>query len=401
LEFEIAGFLRYPYHKYELIVLVKTLMKTISAHFNQNIEKNNALFQYEKRIHELENELNKKKHSEEELKENIAKYYSFFENSLDAMLLTQPDGTIYAANPEACKIFGWTEQEIIKLGRNGLVDDKDPRLPLLLKERKEKGKAKGELLFIRKDGSCFPAELASALFYNSHHQERTIVIVRDITERKKFEEALKKSEEKFRLIAENTGDNITVLDLNLNLTYVSPSIMKIRGYSTEEAIHQTLDQIFTPESFKKIMQIFKVQMALEASGSADPKRTISLEAEEYHKNGSTIWVENTMSFLRDDNQKPIGIIATTRDITKRKQAEQALRESEAYIKTILDNLPIGVAVNLLDSKVLFHYMNDNFPKLYQTTREAIEKPNTFWEAVIRRSGISRKNKKESNKGLCQ
>ncbi|HHT09038.1 MAG TPA: PAS domain S-box protein [Candidatus Atribacteria bacterium] len=177
--------------------------------------------------------------------------------------------------------------------------------------------------------------------------------------------------------------------------------MKIRGYSTEEAIHQTLDQIFTPESFKKIMQIFKVQMALEASGSADPKRTISLEAEEYHKNGSTIWVENTMSFLRDDNQKPIGIIATTRDITKRKQAEQALRESEAYIKTILDNLPIGVAVNLLDSKVLFHYMNDNFPKLYQTTREAIEKPNTFWEAVIRRSGISRKNKKESNKGLCQ
>ncbi|HCU23030.1 MAG TPA: hypothetical protein DF698_09185, partial [Candidatus Atribacteria bacterium] len=94
-----------------------------------------------------------------------------------------------------------------------MVDDKDPRLPLLLKERKEKVKAKGELLFIRKDGSRFPAELASALFYNSHHQERTIIIVWDITERKKFEEALKKSKEKFRLIAENTGDNITVLDL--------------------------------------------------------------------------------------------------------------------------------------------------------------------------------------------
>lgn len=109
MDFEIAGFLRYPYHEYELIVLVNTLMKTISTHFNQNIETNNALFQYERRIQELENELNEKKHSEEEMKENIAKYHSFFENSLDAMLLTQPDGTIYAANPEACRMFGWTE----------------------------------------------------------------------------------------------------------------------------------------------------------------------------------------------------------------------------------------------------------------------------------------------------
>ncbi|HCU23314.1 MAG TPA: hypothetical protein DF698_10675, partial [Candidatus Atribacteria bacterium] len=229
--------------------------------------------------------------------------------------------------------------------------------------------------------------------YNSHHQERTIIIVWDITERKKFEEALKKSKEKFRLIAENTGDNITVLDLNLNLIYVSSSTMKIRGYSAEEAIHQTLDQIYTPESFKKIMQIFKEQMALEASGSADTKRTISLEAEEYHKDGSTIWVENTMSFLRDGNQKPIGIIATNRDITKRKQAEQALRESEAYIKTVLDNLPIGVAVNLLDSKGLFHYMNDNFPKFYQTTWEAIEKPNSFWEAVYEDPEFREKKRK--------
>ncbi|HCU23031.1 MAG TPA: hypothetical protein DF698_09190 [Candidatus Atribacteria bacterium] len=90
-------------------MLVNTLMKTIPTHFNQNIETNNALFQYERRIQELENELNEKKHSEEEMKENIAKYHSFFENSLDAMLLTQPDGTIYAANPEACRMFGWTE----------------------------------------------------------------------------------------------------------------------------------------------------------------------------------------------------------------------------------------------------------------------------------------------------
>ena len=381
LEFEADGFLRYPYDEDELIVLVNALLKIKSIPFRRNNGIKNIILQYERRIQELENELSKRKHSEEELKVNIDKYHSFFENSIDAMLLTQPDGTIYAANPEACKMFGWTEEEIIRLGRNGVVDVNDPQLPLLLKERRDKGKAKGELLFIRKDGSRFPAELTSALFYNSRNQERTIIIIRDITERKKIEEALRKSEEKFRLIAENTGDNITVLDLKLNLTYVSPSIIKVRGYSAEEAIHQTLDQIFTPESLKKLMQIFEEQMALEASGSADPKRTISLEVEEYHKDGSTIWVENTMSFLRDDSQKPIGIIAVTRDVTKRKQVEQALRESEDYIKTVLDNLPIGVAVNLLDPHVSFRYMNDNFPKFYRTTREAIEKEGSFWEAV--------------------
>jgi PAS domain S-box-containing protein len=91
---------------------------------------------------------------------------------MDAILLTVPDGHIIAVNSAACAMFGRTEDEIIQIGRNGLVDINDPRLPILLEERKKNGKAKGELNFKRKDGSIFPCEISSALYTDaSWHPE--------------------------------------------------------------------------------------------------------------------------------------------------------------------------------------------------------------------------------------
>ena len=106
---------------------------------------------------------------------------------------------------------------------------------------------------------------------------------------------LRESETKYRLIAENTADQISVLDMNLRFTYVSPSIMSLRGFTIEEAMEQTLEQVLTPESMLLALDAFEKEMLLEASGTADPDRTRILELEEYKKDGSVFWVEVSFS----------------------------------------------------------------------------------------------------------
>jgi PAS domain S-box-containing protein len=98
-----------------------------------------------------------------------------------------------------------------------------------------------------------------------------------LIERKRADESLRESENKYRLIAENTADLISILDMNLRFTYVSPASMRLRGFTVEEAMAQTLDQVLTPDSMRLAFAVFEKEMIMEASGTADPDRTRILE----------------------------------------------------------------------------------------------------------------------------
>lgn len=140
-------------------------------------------------------DITERKRMEKIIRESEERYRLILENSMDAILYTAPGGSIFSANQAACKMFQRTEEEICRAGRAELTDVDDPRLNKLINERKRVGKAKGEITLIRKDGTKFNGELSSSTFTDSNGNLRTSIIIRDITERKKKEAALRKSED--------------------------------------------------------------------------------------------------------------------------------------------------------------------------------------------------------------
>ncbi|MEI6316074.1 MAG: PAS domain S-box protein, partial [Syntrophus sp. (in: bacteria)] len=173
------------------------------------------------------------------------------------------------------------------------------------------------------------------------------------TERKLVEESLKQSEAHYRLLADHMKDHVWIMDLNLKPTYISPSVEKSRGYTLEEIAQLPLDKHLTATSLQSAIEFFSLEMP---KALADPTYYLmqSLELEFYRKDGSTFWLENMFSLIRDENGKPMSLLGVGRDITDQKQAEKARRESEELFRLLF---------NTINDAVFLHYgpSPDGFP----------------------------------------
>ncbi len=166
----------------------------------------------------------------------------------------------------------------------------------------------------------------------------------EIVERKQVEEELRKSEEKYRLLADNATDMVWTLDLaTLKFTYVSPSVQKIRGYTPAEATELPLEKTLTPDSNSKAVTILGEEIGRDRDPGVNPDRIRLVELREFCKDGSIIETEARIKFLRDVNGVPTGLLGITRDITNRKRAEEVAIQTER-LKAIND-LAGGVAHN--------------------------------------------------------
>ena len=144
------------------------------------------------------------------------------------------------------------------------------------------------------------------------------------------ESALRESEERYRLLAENATDVIWMTDMNLVSTYVSPSVTRLRGFSVEEALAQTVDESMTPASAELGRRVLAEELLTESREQKDPSRSRTLEVEMKCKDGSTVWTEVNMSLLRDEEGKPVGILGISRDVSERKRAQEALARRMAF-----------------------------------------------------------------------
>ncbi len=234
----------------------------------------------EKKVRQLEKIKSERKQVEEVLKESESKYRALYENSLEAILLTAQDGSIYAANQVACEILEKSESEIISGGRDRMVNLDDPRLSAALEERYKNGKFNGELTFKKKDGTIFPVELSSSTFQDRLGNEKACIFFRDISERKRAEEALKDSENMFRTIFNLSQQAIGLTEINTGkLVKVNPKLCDLSQYSKKELVGKTTTELgfYTEKDRKKFID------ELKKSGCVD-----GLEMEFRAKDGSKI-----------------------------------------------------------------------------------------------------------------
>ncbi len=169
--------------------------------------------------------------ADEALRESEQLYRQVLENSMDAILVTRPDGSILSANAAATQIFQMTEKEICDAGRSGLVDPADPRLPHMLRERAENKKMAGELTMLRKGGVKFEAEITSSMFTNRHGEDVTSMIIRDVTERKRAEAIERKRTnelEQFNKMA--TGRELRMMELKQEINALCRELGRTEPY---------------------------------------------------------------------------------------------------------------------------------------------------------------------------
>jgi PAS domain S-box-containing protein len=286
-------------------------------------------------------DITERKQTELQLKESEEKYRKQFETALDAIFLADAEtGILIDCNRAATKLVGRKKSELIgKLQRilhpPTAIEDRFSRT--FMQHRNEKEAQVLEDHIITKNGEIRDVMINATTF---ELESKKIVqgTFHDITEHKEKDEKLEENERKYRLLTENTTDVIYIQDMNLNVTYVSPSVEKISGYTSEELLKLRPENFMTPESFERGVADFKEAIT---SAAKELDYEIPLKQYEYvRKDGSTFWGELKMKLLRDSNNNIVGVQGTLRDITERKKAEKRLDEIMNELVTINEKLGV-------------------------------------------------------------
>ncbi|HTL48864.1 MAG TPA: PAS domain S-box protein [Verrucomicrobiae bacterium] len=245
----------------------------------------------------------------------------------DALLVIDGSGIVRVSNEAANRLFAAGESLVgAPMRTRGIAFFKKENLARLLCSGKVQ---RSEVAFHDRDQGHIILEIStSVISENSGEGMALVCIAKDITERKNAEEALRRSEEHYRLLAQNISDVIWIMDMNFKYTFMSSSVSRFRGFTAEEAMAQKVEETLTPESAQIFMKAVAEEVTRPEAKDKNGPASCTLELEFTCRSGSSVWSETKITFVRNAEGRLTEILGVARDISERRQALKALEESE-------------------------------------------------------------------------
>jgi diguanylate cyclase (GGDEF)-like protein/PAS domain S-box-containing protein len=290
---------------------------------------------------------------DDELRKSEARYRTVLDAAFDAIVTITPEGIVRWFNRGAERIFGYRAEEVIGQPVTLLMPERYRELCVAgLHRYLRTGEARvvggtTELVGLRKDGSEFPIEMSLGEILEDGERLFTGVI-RDVTERKRTEDALREARDRFRSIFDHAPIGVAMVSLEGQYLQVNRSLCEILGYTEEELQALTWQEITHPDDL--------------AASSAYARRIVEGEFPRYHlekrfllADGHTVWASLSVSLVRDSEGEPLYFVSQIQDVTERKKFEKGIIESEERFRSLVQYS--SDIITILDADGTVHYVS--------------------------------------------
>jgi PAS domain S-box-containing protein len=294
-------------------------------------------------------DITERKKAGEALRASREKLQKMFESVTDGISVVDLNGVIIETNPRTVEMHGFASKDEL-LGKNAseLIAPRDrQRIAANMRRAIKEGTIRGvEYTLLRADGTEFPGELSTSILKDAAgNWVGHITVARDITNRKRAEEAIRESEERFRSIVENSQAGIMILDNAYRFVYVNDELCRISGYSRDEIMGQDFRQFLGEESKELVAERY----IRRQRGEGIPAR---YEFDIIRKDGQKRRVEISSAVIKD----PAGAVRTVAqllDITERKQAEEALQAEKNKLQSVVDAMEYSLTIQDRDYNIVY------------------------------------------------
>ena len=271
---------------------------------------------------------------------------SVVENSSENVTIVDPDGTLRYASPAFGRMLGYAPKEVV--GKMNVLDYVHPDdLPHVLEET-EKALSEGgvatnrtEYRFRHKDGSWRWVESAGTYLLDDPHVKGVVVQTRDITERKRTEEALREAEERFRRSFDDAAIGMALVGTDGRFLRTNRSLCNMLGYREVELLGKTFQDITHPDDLDADLDQVRRTLLGEI-------RTYQMEKRYFHKEGHVVWALLSVSMVHDEEGEPLYFVSQIQDISERKRAEQKIRAAEQRYRTLVEQIPAVTYIDPVD-----------------------------------------------------